>query len=597
MWVTGGDNNVFTQISFLVLAGLACKNAILIVEFARDREKQGADRETAILEACRVRLRPVLMTSAAFIMGVLPLVFASGAGFEIRRAMGIAVFAGMIGVTTFGLFLTPVFYTVIGNLAERLRRRGQPIPAAAQVATLLAIALFLSNCTLLPYQAPEIAPANLSQADDEWFATQTYDPSWWKLFDDPVLESLENEALDSNHDVRIALARFDQARSLFDDVHFDRFPTATAEASADRRKQVIPGSTDKPVEISTYRAGFDAFWELDLFGRVRSAVRAAAATAESYELSLDDVRVIVAAEVARNYFELRALQQQLAVAERTLANQRETLLLTQVRRDAGVGEELDVVRAAGRVAGSEASLPAIRSAIAARKHRLAVQTGHRPGELDVDLSPRAYAPLAKALPIGEADTFLRRRPDIRAAERRLAAATAGEGVAAADLFPRISISGFLGSIAGRGSLFGEKDSRAWAVTPALSWPGLDLGCARARLRGADSSDARSRGTVRTGRAARAGGNRECVRRLRRTAAAPGEAQRSGARQRSRDSDRPRALPRRHRRFPLAARCRADPVAGRERRRPSGVAGLHERRCRLQDTRRDWAVSVAKIGNH
>jgi multidrug efflux pump len=119
VWLTGGDNNVFTQVSFLVLAGLACKNAILIVEFARQREAEGADRASAILDACRVRLRPVLMTSVAFIMGVVPLVFATGAGFEIRRAMGVAVFAGMLGVTAFGLFLTPVFYTVIGNLVGR----------------------------------------------------------------------------------------------------------------------------------------------------------------------------------------------------------------------------------------------------------------------------------------------------------------------------------------------------------------------------------------------------------------------------------------------------------------------------------------------
>src|SRR5256886_4764432 len=134
VWVTGGDNNVFTQISFLVLSALACKNAILIVEFARDREKSGDDRRTAILEACRVRLRPVLMTSAAFIMGVLPLVFSSGAGFEIRRAMGVAGFAGMLGVTSFGLFLTPVFFTFIGNLVDRLRGRRALVP---QVATMV----------------------------------------------------------------------------------------------------------------------------------------------------------------------------------------------------------------------------------------------------------------------------------------------------------------------------------------------------------------------------------------------------------------------------------------------------------------------------
>ncbi len=132
VWLTNGDNNIFTQISFLVLAALACKNAILIVEFARQQEIDGHDRLEAILSACRVRLRPVLMTSVAFIMGVLPLVYSSGAGAEIRRAMGVAVFSGMLGVTLFGLFLTPVFYTVIGRLAGRKRvahRIGTPATA------------------------------------------------------------------------------------------------------------------------------------------------------------------------------------------------------------------------------------------------------------------------------------------------------------------------------------------------------------------------------------------------------------------------------------------------------------------------------------
>jgi multidrug efflux pump len=135
VWLTGGDNNVFTQISFLVLAGLACKNSILIVEFAKLREDEGVSRREAILTACRVRLRPVLMTSVAFIMGVVPLVFSSGAGFEIRQAMGIAVFAGMLGVTLFGLFLTPVFYVVISTLTHRrvpLRRPVLPVVTPAE---------------------------------------------------------------------------------------------------------------------------------------------------------------------------------------------------------------------------------------------------------------------------------------------------------------------------------------------------------------------------------------------------------------------------------------------------------------------------------
>jgi multidrug efflux pump subunit AcrB len=132
--LSGWDNNVLTQIGFIVLVGLACKNAILIVEFARDRVEKGMGIIEAAIEACRLRLRPILMTSFAFIMGVVPLVIASGAGSELRRAMGIAVFAGMLGVTLFGLFLTPVFFVAI-ELALHRRRSSQSPPAPAPVVT------------------------------------------------------------------------------------------------------------------------------------------------------------------------------------------------------------------------------------------------------------------------------------------------------------------------------------------------------------------------------------------------------------------------------------------------------------------------------
>jgi multidrug efflux pump subunit AcrB len=107
------DINIFTQIGFIVLVGLACKNAILIVEFAKARREAGTPSREATLEACRLRLRPIIMTSLAFILGVVPLVLAEGAGAEMRQTLGTAVFGGMIGVTLFGIFLTPVFYFVI----------------------------------------------------------------------------------------------------------------------------------------------------------------------------------------------------------------------------------------------------------------------------------------------------------------------------------------------------------------------------------------------------------------------------------------------------------------------------------------------------
>jgi len=130
VWLTRGDNNIFTQIAFLVLVGLASKNAILIVEFARELERRGRSSVDAALEASHIRLRPILMTSFAFIMGVIPLVLSRGAGAEMRHAMGVAVFSGMLGVTCFGLALTPVFYVVLRGLVERRRRAtAAPIPA------------------------------------------------------------------------------------------------------------------------------------------------------------------------------------------------------------------------------------------------------------------------------------------------------------------------------------------------------------------------------------------------------------------------------------------------------------------------------------
>jgi multidrug efflux system outer membrane protein len=330
-----------------------------------------------------------------------------------------------------------------------------------------------------------VSPVVLRNVDATVISEQSFDPRWWQQFEDPVLDELVGRALAANHDVRIAVARVDQARAIFDDAANDRFPVVTAGAVVDHRDEAIPGFSEEPVRLTTYRLGFDAFWEIDVFGRIRSQIRAAAATADSLAADVDDIRVSVAAEVARNYFELRGLQQQLAVADRSLTNQRETLRLTEVRRDAGFGEEQDVASAGARVAAIEASIPPIRSAIAERRHRIAVLLAVRPGELAIDLSPRPYPAIAKELAIGEPDTLLRRRPDVRSAERRLAAATAREADAAADLYPHITVTGFLGLLAGRGNLLNVSDSRAWAVTPALSWAAFDLGSARARLRGVE----------------------------------------------------------------------------------------------------------------
>jgi len=355
------------------------------------------------------------------------------------------------------------------------------------VPPLLAM-LLATGCAVGPhYKPPKSEGVKYHAADSNLVTEQPFNTRWWNQFEDPVLDSLVDRCLSSNNSIRIARARLAESRAIFDERKLDRFPTVPVTASYTHSKEQIPGFGDQRRRINNFTAGFDAFWEADLFGRVGHGIAASRAENQAFEADLHDVQVSVVAELARNYFELRGAQWRLAVAERSLTNQRETLRLTQLRRDAGVGEEQDVASAAARVAAIESTIPSFEFDVSRAEYRLAVLTGTRPGELNADLAPRNYPAIAKALPIGNPGELLQRRPDVRSAERRLAAATERQGVAVASLFPQVSVSGFVGFIAGRGSLFFTGDSRAWSVSPGLSWSAFDLGRARARVRGSSAA--------------------------------------------------------------------------------------------------------------
>jgi multidrug efflux system outer membrane protein len=348
--------------------------------------------------------------------------------------------------------------------------------------------LLAAGCAVGPhYKPPKAEAVKYHAADANLVTEQPFNTRWWSQFEDPVLDSLVDRSLASNNDIRIARARLAESRAIFDERKLDRYPTVPVVASYQYSKEQIPGFGDQRRTINNFTAGFDAFWEADLFGRVTRGIAASRADNQALEADLHDAQVSVVSELARNYFELRGAQWRLAVADRSLTNQRETLRLTQLRRDAGVGEEQDVASAAARVAAIEATIPSLNLDVARAEYRLAVLTGTRPGELNANLAPRAYPAIAKALPIGDPGELLQRRPDVRSAERRLAAATERQGLAVANLFPQVSVSGFLGFVAGRGSLFFTGDSRAWSVSPGLSWSAFDLGRARARVRGSNAA--------------------------------------------------------------------------------------------------------------
>lgn len=340
-------------------------------------------------------------------------------------------------------------------------------------------------CAVGPtYHAPHPAPVVLAGPADPRLQAQPPEPAWWRAYGDPELDKLIRQGLAANLDLRIALDRVKEARALFRRSQLDFLPHIGNDATYGRSDEQIPGFGASRVDIEQADLGFDAAWEIDLFGRVRHEVEAARADADAARADLKNTQVVVAAEIARNYIALRGAQARRAVAEENARTAQDTLRLTEIRQQVGTGDPVDIESARARLNATEAAIPPLRVEEAQAAHRLAVLTGLRPGALDAELAappPRSLA-APEALPIGDASSFLRRRPDVQAAERRLAAETARTGVATADLFPRVNVTGFVGFLSGDAAALFKSNAQAWAVSPAVTWPGLDLGSAHARLR-------------------------------------------------------------------------------------------------------------------
>jgi len=354
----------------------------------------------------------------------------------------------------------------------------------------LASALLLAGCiTVGPdYKHPVEKPVALQGVDMSQQSTTKFQVNWWAQFNDTTLDALITRAAKNSPDLKIALARLNQSRALLGTARSQQLPDIEAQTSYSRSREQQPGFTTDPETITSYQAGFDASWELDLFGGVRRSVEAARADSQAGEASLQDAQVTLFAEVARHYFDLRGTQLRLDVARRDIDNQRDSLKLIKSRADVGTGSDQDVASARARLAAVEAQLPVLETQAQADTFRLAVLLGERPGELDIDLSPKTFHPIDTSLPIGNAADVLTRRPDIRVAERELAAANARIGVAKADWFPHISLGGFVGFLAGRSNDFGGAESRAWSLAPSISWAGLNVQRVRS---GVKASEARA----------------------------------------------------------------------------------------------------------
>jgi multidrug efflux system outer membrane protein len=360
-----------------------------------------------------------------------------------------------------------------------------------KVATAIALAgsALLAGCTVGPnYEAPKAGvPAHWASP---LAGGETNGPAelaaWWRGFGDSNLDLLITSAVQSNLPLRIAEAHVREARAERD-VAFGRlWPSVGSAASYSRNRwaqnsqfALPPGKAD----YNLYNAGFDAAWELDVFGGRRRAVEAAGAEIGVAEAGQRGVLITLLAEVARNYIESRGYQQRLVITRHNIEVQKDALNLTRSRYRSGLANDLDVQQAEALLAATESQVPSLETGFAEAVHHLSVLLGQPPGTLMEEMSVEKPIPLTPpAVPVGLPSELLQRRPDIQRAERELAAATARIGVAKADLFPKFSLIGFAGLESISADNWFDWSSRYWAAGPSVRWELFEAGRIRARIR-------------------------------------------------------------------------------------------------------------------
>ncbi len=350
------------------------------------------------------------------------------------------------------------------------------------MVTLLFFAV-CAGCTV----GPDYKPVNVS-LPAEWPSAEKQEVSigqaaeadrlaqWWTTLDDPMLSDLVKRGLSSNKDLKIALTRIRQARAALGAAHKDRHPSVTGSALYSRSQTGTPTAEDpdpSPLSIGSdyYDAGFDASWEIDLFGKKHRSIEAAVADFEASEEGYRDVLVSMVSEIASNYVQLRTLQNQLEIVSRNLKMQEKALSVLEDQAAAGLIGSLQVQQARYNVESTRARIPGYRTSIEEIMNTLAILLGEMPGDLHEELSAPAPIPVPGVeIVVGIPADILRRRPDIRQAERALAAQTARVGAATADLYPSLSLSGALGLSSSSLDTFFSDESAALNISPFISIP-------------------------------------------------------------------------------------------------------------------------------
>jgi len=363
-------------------------------------------------------------------------------------------------------------------------------PGMRPFAFALAATLIVTGCmTVGPdYSRPEVATPDAwyHAATDGLVSGEADLQTWWAVLGDPELDRLVERAQSANLDLQVAAWRVEEARALRGVVAGEQLPQVSASGSAQRGKASDNGATPAPAggfeAANLFDAGVGASWEIDLFGRIRRSVEAADASAEASLELYRDVLVSLLSEVASAYVDLRATQERLALAHSNVATQESTLQLTRDRFKAGLVSGLDVAQAEANLAATRSLIPLLEVLLERDLNRLAVLLGSPPGGLHEELSEAAPVPeLPERVAVGLPADLLRQRPDVRRAERELAAQTARIGIATADLYPSFSLTGFFGVQATSAGDLADADSLTWSAGLPIRWALFSGGRIRSQI--------------------------------------------------------------------------------------------------------------------
>ncbi|MEM8727703.1 MAG: efflux transporter outer membrane subunit [Chlamydiota bacterium] len=349
------------------------------------------------------------------------------------------------------------------------------------------IVIFLTGCSVGPdYHTPQVAlPSTYYEPHPKEGKELAELKEWWTTFDDPFLNALIDEAISQNLALKIAVEKIRQVRAEYRIEAAELYPKIDLNTEQQRmridRNLFDSELLDSPVQ-NVYKIGFDASWEIDIFGKKRRAKEGAY---YAYEAEINETRAVyitLLGEIAATYIEIRGLQQKIALAKRHSHMQKKLLEIATKRFVAGLDSELSPQGVAVNLEESQALLPSLETDYRQRLHHLAVLLGKTPESLDQDFEEPGMIPVSDTpIPIGLPSDLLRRRPDIRKVERLLAAATATVGEAIADLFPRFSLLGFVGLESNDSNRWLRAASRSWSIGPNIGWPVIHFGRIRATI--------------------------------------------------------------------------------------------------------------------